>query len=130
MAIYNKQGKVVKVYPYGSEPQQRWEKFFDILYEAHKCSVEKKAEKKLQKGQIIDRQIEECDKKVFRKRTKRSVKRYNLTQTARILGVHRETLYYWIKKDWIKPKRDYRNYPVFTVLDIEELIKWKNTIKC
>ncbi|MBI5874159.1 MAG: MerR family transcriptional regulator [Candidatus Omnitrophica bacterium] len=53
-----------------------------------------------------------------------------MTQAARILGVHRETLYYWIKKGWIKPKRDYRNYPVFTVLDIEELIKWKNTIKC
>ena len=53
-----------------------------------------------------------------------------MTQTARILGVHRETLYYWIKKGWLKPKRDYRNYPVFTVLDIEELIKWKNTIKC
>ena len=66
----------------------------------------------------------------FRKCNKRSAKRYNMTQTARILGVHRETLYYWIKKGWLKPKRDYRNYPVFTVLDIEELIQWKNTIKC
>jgi len=128
--LYDKQGKVVKVYPYGSEPQQRWEKFFDILYEAHKQSLEKKTEKKLQKEQLIDSQIEECDKKVFHKRTKRSTKRYNMTQIARILGVHRETLYYWIKKGWLKPKRDYRNYPVFTVLDIEELIKWKNTIKC
>ena len=128
--LYDKQGKVVKVYPYGSEPQQRWEKFFDILYEAHKRSQEKKAEKKLQKEQLINTQIEECDKKIFRRQIKRSDRRYNMTQTARILGVHRETLYYWIKKGWLKPKRDYRNYPVFTVLDIEELIKWKNTIKC
>ena len=128
--LYSKQGKVAKVYPYGSEPQQRWEKFFDILYDAHKRVLEKKTEKKLQKEQLLDSQIEECDKKVFRKQTKRSDKRYNMTQTARILGVHRETLYYWIKKGWIKPKRDYRNYPVFTVLDIEKLIKWKNAIKC
>lgn len=128
--LYDKQGKVVKVYPYGSEPQQRWEKVFDILYEARKRSLEKKAEKKLQKGQLLDSQIEECDKKVFRKCAKRSAKKYNMTQTARILGVHREILYYWIKKGWLKPKRDYRNYPVFTVLDIEKLINWKNTIKC
>ena len=128
--IYDKQGKVVKVYPYGSEPQQRWEKFFDILYDARKRLLEKKAEKKIRKEQLIGSQIEEGDKKIFRRQIKRSDKRYNMTQTARILGVHRETLYYWIKKDWLKPKRDYRNYPVFTVLDIEELIKWKNTIKC
>ena len=128
--LYDKQGKIVKVYSYGSEPQQRWEKFFDILYEAHKRFTEKKTEKKKQKEQLIDSQITECDKKVFRKQIKRSDKKYNMTQAARILGVHRETLYYWIKKGWLKPKRDYRNYPIFTVLDIEKLIKWKNTIKC
>jgi len=127
--LYDKQGKVAKVYPYGSEPQQRWEKFFDILYEARKQSLERRAEKKLQKEQLIDSQIAECDKKVFRRQIKRSDRKYNLTQTAQILKVHRETLYYWIKKRWIKPKRDYRNCPVFTVLDIERLIKWRNTIK-
>jgi len=100
------------------------------LCEAYKRHLEEQKEKKLQKEQVINSQIEECDKKGFHKCTKRSAKRYNMTQTARILGVHRETLYYWIKKGWIKPKRDYCNYPVFTVLDIEELIKWKNTIKC
>ncbi|MBU1784062.1 MAG: hypothetical protein KJ995_06895 [Candidatus Omnitrophica bacterium] len=129
MVLYDKQGKVAKVYPYGSEPQQRWEKFFDILYEARKQSLERRAEKKLQKEQLIDSQIAECDKKVFRRQIKRSDRKYNLTQTAQILKVHRETLYYWIKKRWIKPKRDYRNCPVFTVLDIERLIKWRNTIK-
>jgi len=48
---------------------------------------------------------------------------------ARILGVHRQTVYYWIKKELVKPRRDYKNYPVFTVLDIEKIIKWKNFIQ-
>ncbi len=85
--------------------------------------------KKSDKEQKIDKEIEECDKKIFRRCIKRSAKIYNMTQAAKVLGVHRETLYYWIKKGWIQPRRDYRNYPVFTVLDIEKLIKWENTIK-
>jgi DNA-binding transcriptional MerR regulator len=72
--------------------------------------------------------MDEGDKQVLLRRKRRSVKRYNLTQTARILGVHRQTIYYWVRKGWIKSKRDYRRYPVFTVLDIENLMKWKNTI--
>jgi DNA-binding NtrC family response regulator len=91
--------------------------------------LEELIEGKTQKEWEVDSQIEKADKKIFQRRVKRSIKRYNMTQTAKILGVHRETLYYWIKKRWIKPRRDYRNYPVFTVLDIENLIKWKNTIK-
>ncbi|MFH0918381.1 MAG: MerR family transcriptional regulator [Candidatus Omnitrophota bacterium] len=102
----------------------------EILFEADRRAFEKLIEGREHKKQVIDSQIEECNKKIFRKCSKRSAKRYNMTQAARILGVHRETLYYWIKKGWLKPKRDYRNYPVFTVLNIEELIKWKNTIKC
>ena len=81
------------------------------------------------KEQTVGAQIEECDKTIFRKRIKRSANLYNMTQAAKIVGVHRETLYYWIKKGWINPKRDYRNYPVYTVLDIENLIKWKNRVK-
>ena len=86
-------------------------------------------EKKFKKAELVESQIEKCDKKIFQRRIKRSAKIYNMTQTAKVLRVHRETLYYWIKKGWIKPKRDHRNYPVFTVLDIEKLIKWKKTIK-
>jgi transcriptional regulator with PAS, ATPase and Fis domain len=102
----------------------------EILFEVDRRALEELIEGRRHKEQVIDSQIEEDDKNVFRRYTKRSAKRYNMTQAARILGVHRETLYYWIKKGWLKPKRDYRNYPVFTVLDIEDLIKWKNTIKC
>jgi DNA-binding NtrC family response regulator len=101
----------------------------EIIFEADRKCLEKLIYEREHKEQAIDRQVEECDKKVFHNCTKRSGRRYNLTQTARILGVHRETLYYWIKKGWLKPKRDYRNYPVFTVLDIENLMKWRNTIK-
>jgi len=130
LVLCDKDGKVIKVYPYGSEEQLRYEMVLEILFEADRRALEKLIEKRRYKEQVTDSQIEKCDKKVFHKCTKRSAKRYNMTQTARILGVHRETLYYWIKKGWLKPKRDYRNYPVFTVLDIEELIKWKNKIKC
>ena len=130
MVLCDKDGKVIKVYPYGSEEQLRYEMVLEILFEVDRRALEELIEGRRHKEQVIDSQIEEDDKNVFRRYTKRSAKRYNMTQAARILGVHRETLYYWIKKGWLKPKRDYRNYPVFTVLDIEDLIKWKNTIKC
>ncbi|MBU1727730.1 MerR family transcriptional regulator [Patescibacteria group bacterium] len=54
---------------------------------------------------------------------------YNLTKLADKLGVPRQTVYYWIEKGWVKPKRDYRNYPVFTAADLKKIIKWKTTLK-
>ena len=99
------------------------------MHEADKRRLAQLLEAREQQKQKIESQIEECDKKVFRKTAKRSRKRYNLTQAAQILGVHRQTVYYWIRKGWVKPKRDYRHYPVFTVLDIESMLKWKNRIK-
>ncbi|MBU0687844.1 MAG: MerR family transcriptional regulator [Candidatus Margulisbacteria bacterium] len=54
---------------------------------------------------------------------------YNMTELAEKLGVPRQTVYYWIEKGWVKPKRDYRDYPVFTEEDLEGIIKWKNLIK-
>ena len=129
MVLHNNQGEVIAVYPYGSEEWQRFEKFLEIVAEADKLLLEKLLKAGERQKQAIDGQIEDCDKKVFRRVVKRSTRRYNLTQTAQVLGIHRQTLYYWIKKGWIKPQRDYRHYPVFTVLDIENLIKWKNTIR-
>ena len=52
-----------------------------------------------------------------------------MKETAQELGVTRQTLYYWFKKEWIKPKRDYRNYPVFTEEDIKNIKKWKNKLE-
>jgi len=57
------------------------------------------------------------------------MKRYSITQAAKELGVARQTLYYWMKKGWIKPKRDYRNYPVFTDSDLKKIKEWKNSLK-
>lgn len=56
-------------------------------------------------------------------------KRYNLTEAAKELGITRHGLYYWIKKGWVKPKKDYRNYPVFTEIDLIKIKKWKATLK-
>ncbi len=129
MVFRNKQGEIIAVCPEGSEEHYRVQQVLEILFEADRKRLAKLLETKEQQNQVIESQIEECDKKVFRKAVSRSTKRYNLTQTAKIVGIHRETLYYWIKKGWIKPKRDYRNYPIFTVLDIESMMKWKNRIK-
>lgn len=56
-------------------------------------------------------------------------KRYNITHTSKQLGVTRQTLYNWIEKGWVKPKRDYRDYPVFTDKDIKDINKWRETLK-
>ena len=56
-------------------------------------------------------------------------KRYNMREAAKELGVTRQTLYYWMKKGWIKPKRDYRNYPVFTDSDLKKIREWKNRLR-
>lgn len=45
----------------------------------------------MQKVNLI---LDEPDKKIIRKAEKRKLKRYNLSQTAKILGVPRQTLYY------------------------------------
>lgn len=54
--------------------------------------------------------------------------RYNMVDAAKQLGVTRQTIYYWIKKGWVKPKRDYRNYPVFTQADIIGIKKWREKL--
>ena len=129
MVFRNKKGEVIKVFPYGSEEQQRFEQGIDLLFKLYQLDRERQLSTKLEKEKKLDSQIDKTDKKIFRKRINRSDKIYNMTQVATTLGVHRQTLYYWIRKGWIKPKRDRRNYPVYTVLDIENMIKWKNSIK-
>ena len=56
------------------------------------------------------------------------MKRYNMVEAAKQLSVTRQTIYYWIKKGWVKPKRDYRDFPVFTDADIRNLKKWKEKL--
>jgi hypothetical protein len=107
------------------EEQQRYYEFLDILYIADKRYLEQLLDKK----QYQVEQIDKADRQVIHLAQKKETRRYNLTQAALLLKVHRQTIYYWIKKNWVKPKRDYRNYPVFTVLDIKNIIKWRNSLK-
>jgi len=56
-------------------------------------------------------------------------KRYNLSEAAKELGLTRQGLYYWIKKGWVKPKRDYKGHPVFTGNDLIKTKKWKEKLE-
>lgn len=56
-------------------------------------------------------------------------KRYNITHAAKELGITRQTLYNWIEKGWVKPKRDYRNYPVFTKEDLNKINDWRSKLR-
>lgn len=51
-----------------------------------------------------------------------------MSQLAKELGIARQTLYYWIEKGWIKPKLDYRKYPVFTKEDVEKIKEWRDKL--
>ena len=53
-------------------------------------------------------------------------KKYNLSEAAKELGLTRQGLYYWMRKGWVKPRRDYKGHPVFTSKDLTKIIKWKN----
>ena len=101
------------------------EQFFEILLRVDLRTLERLKNKKEGKEEKIDAQIDETDKKIFKRKIKRSIKRYNMVQAARILQISRGTLYYWIKRGWIKPKRDHKGYPVFTTTGIENIIQWK-----
>lgn len=56
-------------------------------------------------------------------------KRYNITNAAKELGITRQTLYNWIERGWVKPKRDYRNYPVFTDKDVKSIKEWRDRLE-
>lgn len=56
-------------------------------------------------------------------------KRYNLKEAAKELGLTRQGLYYWIKKGWVTPKRDYKGHPVFTKADMAEIKAWRDKLE-
>ena len=56
-------------------------------------------------------------------------KRYNLSEAAKELSLTRQGLYYWIKKGWVMPKRDYKGHPVFTSDDLKKINKWKDRLE-
>lgn len=127
--IYNGISEEVKVLSCKDEEESRFKEFVWILSQADKRCLAKLVDDKIGRRAALDSQVEKCDREVIKNRLVRSSKHYNLTQAAHLLKVHRQTIYYWVKKGWVKLKRDYRNYPFCTVLDIENLIKWRNSIK-
>ena len=57
------------------------------------------------------------------------MKTYTMTETAKKLGVHRQTMINWIRKGWVKPKRDYKDWPVFTDECIAKIKEWRETLR-
>lgn len=55
-------------------------------------------------------------------------KTYNLSQAADKLSLTRQGLYYWIKRKWVSPRRDYKGYPVFTDDDLKKIKEWQAKI--
>lgn len=55
--------------------------------------------------------------------------RYNISEAARQLDLTRQWLYYWIKKGWVTPKRDYKGHSVFTNADLIKIEEWKDKLK-
>ena len=78
---------------------ERLKLFLDILCGADKRCFEEMIREKSKRAEDLDAQIEECDKKYVRRRAMPSNGNYSLTQTAHLLKVHRQTLYYWMKKN-------------------------------
>lgn len=56
-------------------------------------------------------------------------KKFNLSEAAKELSLTRQGLYYWIKKGWVSPKRDYKGHPVFTVNDLQKIKKWRDRLE-
>jgi predicted RNA-binding protein YlxR (DUF448 family) len=112
-----------------NEEEWRLKEFVEIISQADKRYLAELLNARFERKAWLDSQIETCDRKVIKNRISRATKKYNLTQAAHLLKVHRQTIYYWMKKGWVKSKRDYRSYPIFTVLDIENLVKWRNSVE-
>ena len=124
--LHDKDGKVVKVYPEGSEEQLRWQLVLEYLIAADRKYLHELLQKKEQQRQEVKQILAGVDRAIVQRRQRRRLQRYNLTQTAKILQVTRQGLYYWMKKGWVKARRDHRGYQVFTVFDIEQIMKWRD----
>ncbi len=58
-----------------------------------------------------------------------AMKIYNVSQASKKIGVSRQILHAWIGKSWVKPKRDYRDYPVFSEADVKNVIAWRKEVR-
>jgi len=79
LVFRNEKGEVIKVFPYGSEEQQRFEQGINLLFQLYLIDRERQLNTKLEKEKKIESQIDETEKKIFRKCIKRSDRIYNMT---------------------------------------------------
>ena len=56
------------------------------------------------------------------------MKKYNISRAAKELGVARQTIYNWIERGWVTPKRDYKGHSVFTDADLKKIKEWMNKL--
>lgn len=49
-------------------------------------------------------------------------------ELAEMLGVHRQTVQFWLRKKWIPIRRDYRGWPVFTEEDVKTIKAWRGKV--
>ena len=119
----------VKVYPYGSAEQIRWELALEYIFELDRLRLERLLQKKADQRQEVEQILAVPDRRVVHRRQRRRLHRYNLTQAAKVLQITRQGLYYWMKRGWVKARRDHRGYPVFIVFDIEQIMKWRDWLK-
>ncbi len=109
--LHDKDGRVVKVYPEGSEEQLRWQLVLEYLIAADRKYLHELLQKKEQQRQEVKQILAGPDRAIVERRQRRRLQRYNLTQAAKILQMTRQGLYYWMKKGWVKARRDHRGYP-------------------
>jgi len=110
----------------GGEERSRFEPLLEILLEIDKRRLEKLLRKRWDGREPADSILDDPDRKILRSQRTGKLKRYNLTQTTKILGISRQSLYYWIRKGWVRVKKDGRGYPIFTVFDIKRIMSWRN----
>ena len=89
MVLYNKKGEIVAVYLPGSEEYWRFHRVLEILFEADKRKLERLLNKKKKQEEQVNQILDEPDKRIIHKAKKRKLKRYNLLQAAKELGVTR-----------------------------------------
>ena len=96
--LHDKNGRVVKVYPYGSEEQLRWELVLEYIVAADRRYLGRLLQKKAKQRQEVEQILAAPDRTIVHRRQRRRLQRYNLTQAAKILQMTRQGLYYWMMK--------------------------------
>lgn len=111
------------------EDQWRLKRFLEILREVDQRLLQRALHTQ-QAARAHGNDIgDEADRRLLQRQRAKRTKRYNLTQTATCVGISRQGFYNWIKRGWVTPKRDYRGYPVFTVVDIVRIKRWCDTVQ-